>query len=249
MVKAHGLFTRQQIATLTHISDSTLNFWMREGVLRATEGGGGKGQHRRFHHSEVNLAAILERLRRFAISIEAMRQLSARFHAGFDYIEALGLSDDELTAAHRMAEWWAMSIGDDLYALPAHKTDFVGQPRHETDVGYFSTVVHVSKAEIIAETKRYKFGSEHFNERSIAVSEKINIDEYREHSDYHSAIAYIPPRRYDREMVGLSCFYLGSDGGWRMTHDDSKAKREAEAFIAIPVEGILSELWHPEFDA
>jgi DNA-binding transcriptional MerR regulator len=70
------LYTRKQVAELTGIDDSALNYWMREGLLRPIEGGGGKGNHRRFDYVQVNIAAVFGQLRRFGLNIAALRTLA-----------------------------------------------------------------------------------------------------------------------------------------------------------------------------
>lgn len=70
-----SLFTRQQVAQLTGVDDSSLNYWMREGLLRPAEGGSGKGSHRRFDFVQVNIAAVYGQLRRFGVNIAALRSL------------------------------------------------------------------------------------------------------------------------------------------------------------------------------
>ncbi len=75
-----SLYSRQQVARLTGLDDSTLNYWMREGVLQAAEGGMGKGQHRRFAYHQINLALLLNQLRGFGVSLPALKRLAFRFH-------------------------------------------------------------------------------------------------------------------------------------------------------------------------
>lgn len=54
------LFTRQEIAERTGLSGDVLSFWSKRKppLLVAAEGGEGKGSHRRYHFSQVNIAAI-----------------------------------------------------------------------------------------------------------------------------------------------------------------------------------------------
>lgn len=82
------LFSRQQIAEITGLDDSTLNYWMREGVLRAAEGGIGRGSHRKFTYHEATLAGILNELRHFGVGVKAMARLAERFHEAIDWMAA-----------------------------------------------------------------------------------------------------------------------------------------------------------------
>ena len=68
MTEALIRFSRKQLFELTGIEDATLDYWARTHVLRAADGGGGKGQHRRFEQSEVMLAAILAELMKFGVA-------------------------------------------------------------------------------------------------------------------------------------------------------------------------------------
>lgn len=70
------LYTRAQIAALTSIDASSLNYWSREGLLVPSEGGGGQGSHRRFDFVQVNIAAIFGELKRFGVNIGALRPLA-----------------------------------------------------------------------------------------------------------------------------------------------------------------------------
>lgn len=89
---ASALYTRQQVARLTGLDDSTLNYWMREGVLRPSEGGFGKGQHRRFPYHQINLALMLNELRGFGVSLPEIKKLAIRFHDAIDTFDRLGIT-------------------------------------------------------------------------------------------------------------------------------------------------------------
>ena len=92
----NALYTRQQVANLTGLDDSTLNYWMREGVLRSAEGGGGKGQHRRFPYHQINLALLLDQLRGFGVSLPAIKRLADRFHDAVDFMATWGVTRDNM---------------------------------------------------------------------------------------------------------------------------------------------------------
>lgn len=70
------LYTRAQIAALTGVDPSSLNYWSREGLLIPSEGGAGKGSHRRFDWVQVNIAAVLGELRGFRLNISSLRSLA-----------------------------------------------------------------------------------------------------------------------------------------------------------------------------
>lgn len=70
------LFTRQQVAKLTGVSDDMLAYWLKQGLLVPTSGGDGRGSHRRFDFVQVNIAAIFGQLRRFGLNVGALRSLA-----------------------------------------------------------------------------------------------------------------------------------------------------------------------------
>ena len=49
-----------------------MNYWSREGLLVPSEGGNGRGSHRKFDFVQVNIAAILGQIRRFGLNISVM---------------------------------------------------------------------------------------------------------------------------------------------------------------------------------
>lgn len=101
---AQALFTRQQVGELAKLDDTTLNYWSREGLIVPTEGGKGRGSHRRFDFIQVNIAAILGQLRRFGLNIGVMRSFAELLQSGaqigtacklhpFNYLIAAKLAD------------------------------------------------------------------------------------------------------------------------------------------------------------
>lgn len=88
------LFTRVQIEQMTGVDDSTLNYWMREGILRASEGGEGRGNYRRFSYHEVTLAALLRELRNFGINTSSIAHVARRFHRAMDWMSERKISDE-----------------------------------------------------------------------------------------------------------------------------------------------------------
>jgi len=92
-----SLYTRQQLGELLGLADDVLNFWIRNGLLLASEGGQGRGSHRKFDLFQVNIGAVLAELRRYGVNIGVLRQLAAQLQRG--------------TAIARSAEcnFWALS--------------------------------------------------------------------------------------------------------------------------------------------
>jgi hypothetical protein len=92
-----GSFSRREIATLTGIDDSTLNYWMREGILRPASGGAGRGSHRRFAYPEVTLAAVLNELRGFGIGAPSLAHIAGNFHASLDWMAERGVNQANMS--------------------------------------------------------------------------------------------------------------------------------------------------------
>jgi hypothetical protein len=63
-------------------------------LIRPTEEGGSSGEHWRFAYYEVNLAAILNELRRFNVALPGLRQLAERFHDIIDWMEERGITPE-----------------------------------------------------------------------------------------------------------------------------------------------------------
>lgn len=78
-----GLFSRKQMSELTHISDDVLGYWMKEDLLVSRVQKDRK--HRRFHHVQVNIAAILGVMRGHGANVGQLRAVSTILQ---EYVEA-----------------------------------------------------------------------------------------------------------------------------------------------------------------
>ena len=86
------LFTRRDICRKIDIPADVVNYWMREGVIRARSGGTGRGDPRRVDYPEMMLIALLNELRGFGLSVAALKGLAERFHTARDRMDALGVN-------------------------------------------------------------------------------------------------------------------------------------------------------------
>lgn len=75
-------FTRQEMALLTGIADDVLAFWIKNGLLVASEGGVGKGSHRKFTGYQINIAGVLAELRSNGINIAGLRAFASELQRG-----------------------------------------------------------------------------------------------------------------------------------------------------------------------
>lgn len=126
-----SLYTRQQLGELTSLSDDLLSFWIRQGLLIATEGGRGRGSHRKFDIFQVSIAAVLAELRRYGVNIGMLRQLADVLQRG--------------TALARSAEcnFWglyeAARLGSRLCRFREGHPVIVDNPNPLPDPGHFAT--------------------------------------------------------------------------------------------------------------
>lgn len=77
-------FTRQQMSAATGLADDVLAYWLKEGIIRPTAGGSGKGSHRKFDYVQVHIAAILREVRQFGVNIASLREVSDILQRGVD---------------------------------------------------------------------------------------------------------------------------------------------------------------------
>jgi DNA-binding transcriptional MerR regulator len=71
-------YTLREIADATGAKPRALQFWTLNGVLQPVEGTmhGGSGRHRRYARAEVELAAVLNELHVFTLSVGTLRSLA-----------------------------------------------------------------------------------------------------------------------------------------------------------------------------
>lgn len=81
-------FSRQQMSTATGLADDVLAYWLKEGIIRPTAGGSGKGSHRKFDFVQVHIAAILREVRQFGVNIASLREVSEILQRGVEICAA-----------------------------------------------------------------------------------------------------------------------------------------------------------------
>jgi DNA-binding transcriptional MerR regulator len=93
------LYTRQEIAARTGLSDDVLSFWVKRRLLVHAEGGEGKGSHRRYAFAQVNIAALLAVFRdHFGANIRALSSLAARLQEAVNTFKNVTASP---------SDWWS----------------------------------------------------------------------------------------------------------------------------------------------
>jgi hypothetical protein len=249
-----NLFSRQQIAELTKIDDSTLNYWMREGVLRPAAGGQGRGSHRRFAYHQVTLAALLNELRGFGIGFGAIARLAARFHSALEWMAERGITLENkgriFTAYLLQKEIvrngyysWRVTTARDEALLQ-------GIPRIVEDHGW--VYVHLNWDQAV----RLWFADRPEDNPEFAITESElalvhswdtadALQSFSANHNYFSLITSINLREPDDNFTtSADYFYRDENGDLAMTPDESEAQRSV-AYIGVDVGLLTCRLWAP----
>ncbi len=255
-----NLYSRQQVARLTGLDDSTLNYWMREGVLRAAEGGTGKGQHRRFPYHQINLALLLDQLRGFGVSLPALKRLATRFHDAMLCYDRLGVSRenyddvDSILYLRRQMEkngFIEHSVTEDDLARYIEIFPWF------TDRKLYRTHRHLAfKFEVSFEEAidLYRRGhlvydrpvdrTERFSDRIVELARTLDLAALDEARPYWSAITAIETKAL--EEVDLSYYtaeivYRDEAGEWRITSGDPSAPMLS--YVGVYLEVLVNQAW------
>lgn len=97
-------FTRQQMSTVTGLTDDILAYWLKEGVIRSTAGGSGKGSHRKFDFVQVQIAAVLREVRQFGVNITSLREISDILQRGVEICSSVSFHRQSLREAAYLAD-------------------------------------------------------------------------------------------------------------------------------------------------
>jgi hypothetical protein len=74
---ADRVYSRSELAELARAPEEVIAFWGREGIICHSEGGEGRGSHKKYDFAQVNIAAVLSALRRqFAPRTEVLQSLA-----------------------------------------------------------------------------------------------------------------------------------------------------------------------------
>jgi DNA-binding transcriptional MerR regulator len=239
------LYTRQQIGELTGIASDTLNYWMREGVLRPAAGGDGRGSHRRLPYWEVNLAAILNQVQQFGAGLASLKALARLFHDAADWIVEQGLDIvDEPRLIFIIQEnradfdkWGHYPVGADEF--PERQADstseLTGKPR-----------VHLSWPETVEWMKHGSFyGPEleaHFADRHFELAEQLPSPKVKQAWEALRRIVRVPAQRPTSAFP--TYFHRPKDGPWAIAGTPAEAAKLGYSFIAVDEGALLYDLWH-----
>lgn len=249
MDPARLLFTRQQLGEIAQLDDTTLNYWSREGILRPAEGGGGRGQHRRFAFYEVNLAAILGELRNFGVNVPSLKQLADKFHAALDYFDQheMGRGTPEYDGVFncylirkQIRQYGSYTYSAGRGAVPDELSDLEVHEEH----GIKRVEMDYDRA---IQFWRHTSREDQYTEKASQIAQSLDIDEYNHHWSYYSLVTSINARKPDEEVsTDADYFYRDQAGEWQLTPDVSKAARESISFIGVDTGRLTYRMWSLE---
>jgi DNA-binding transcriptional MerR regulator len=258
------LYTRQQIAALTGVDDVSLNYWMREGILRATVGGGGKGQHRRFSFTEVNLAALFGELKKFGVSIGELRKLASRFHDAIDYMNCLGID--------RQNDWAFFDLMLNRRAIDRDgfiTEIFYPEKNHlyrehlpwlldlpVTPPEYYGghSEVHLTWEQHLEYLKMSNFLYNRVNsdahpdqDRLARIATEQDLDLYDQNRSYWALATILNRREPGQNFTSTpDYFYKNQDGEWLTVANPSSTELPVTSFIAVDLELLSFQMWGAE---
>jgi len=246
------LFSRQQIAEITGIDASTLNYWMREHVLRPVEGGAGKGSHRKFAYYEVTLAGILNQLRIFGIGLPALARLSQRFHDAQDWLATHNI---EVRNFHliQSAVFIRRAILLDgsfrWFIRPEDEGTFAGFQLHRldqhlawVDLDWEQALTHGFKASC-GFTLNQALSPE---ERNLVWSWNTlqAIEEFERHGAYFEAMIELVPEYPDIKTTLPQHLIRNGAGEWELARR-SYVPSWGVIFIGIHIKLLVHQMWAP----
>lgn len=149
-----ALFTRQDVGRLAGVPDDALSFWMKQGLIRRSDDGGGRGQHRKFTFLQVEVAALLKELRSYGVNVVALRIFAETLHTAIELGERHGLSGLDLEAAAEIADAMAAYDAGDLADVYSYQTNVAIDMNdrdivHDAIVDWWRKSFEASEAEIL----------------------------------------------------------------------------------------------------
>lgn len=239
MPRSIDLFSRIELVQKTGIPDDVVNYWTREGVLRARVGGEGRGNPRRFDYPEIMLAAVLDQLRGFGLNVAALKGLSGRFHDALDYFREKGLTNENHYELHtlidrqRYIERGLGSFG--------HTREPENFPQYEWKENKHRPGLYIAEIpfeDLLEESSFWQSpdATEEDVRLAIDLINKIDSDEYDTNYWYWSLLTKIDKQYYSGEP---SHFARDSRGDWQMLRGDPSRR----SWISIDTSAINYDLW------
>lgn len=233
------LFSRLDLINKTGIPDDVVNYWTREGVLRARQGGEGRGNPRKFDYPEIMLAAILDQLRGFGLNVAALKGLAERFHQALDYFRALNLNRSNYDELHRLLD---MKTYDDCGDPLGGFTQFPDQyPEYEwkevrDNPGVYNANVPFDELIKKPDLWKSKSATQEQVDAAITSIQIIDPDEYDAHYWYWITLVDIHRKSFSGQP---DHFERDTAGHWHMTRGDPKGR----AWISVNTSALNFGLW------
>ena len=248
------LFSRKQLGALAGLDESTLTYWTREGMIRPTAGGGGKGLHRRFAYSEVNLAAVLMDLIRAGASAASLRKLAAKFHHSLDWMTSRGVTGANVALYGHLIACRQEYLSSGLVELPDRPEidDFDPTiPRRTELTRGRSEAMRVFGWDQLVAYERSREWGQCLNDDAIKIAKSVTDDEWRSHEAYYTLLIRVPRRRRPfrvgsrQHLESLRYFVRDDDGSWSLAPDLSEALEHGR-FDAIEANRLLWDMWRAD---
>lgn len=248
-----SLYSRQQLGQLAGLDDNTLNYWSREKLLIPTEGGKGRGSHRRFSFLQVNIAAILAHLRPFGFNIGVLRSLADLLQRGAALGEGSDLHPGNYDIAARLADLLAQFRSG--VPVLVHKNRKAGDPPPDVMGAAYGAwltakVPATSEDEIFDDYFHY-ISDYDPDAEVIAFAEKIGAGRVTEAKIYADLVFDIFAPGYSDSYSWLLGFR--PDESWRIEFSIDGAKffegagglapDDFGVGIYVPVSGIIRNVW------
>jgi DNA-binding transcriptional MerR regulator len=125
---ATARFSKSELSALSGAPLGVVSFWSKQGLLLASEGGAGKGSHRKYDRGQVSIAALLMELQKHGLNIAKLRSFAELLQRGRKACLAMDL--------HWQDYAWAAQLREKLDAFragaPVNYTVFhPGRPARE----------------------------------------------------------------------------------------------------------------------
>ncbi|MCW3796912.1 MerR family transcriptional regulator [Sphingomonas sp. BN140010] len=234
-------FTRQEFVERTRLSDDVLSFWSRRGLIVPEQGETGRGVHKRYHFSQLNIAAVLKVYRdHFGASIAVLSSLA----------DLLQRSVASFANTSQPVENWdsAAALADALEKFRAGR-DVPVRAYHGDEPDFLSLSIDeryrdrpaVSESEIIAD--RVDINVEGSSREFLRFTEKLGAGRYQE-----ARIAQILLGKVLKPSTfGKVTWLMGqTDDGWdiREGHDDGFGDLDGLGpAVFMPVGSLIDQVW------
>lgn len=249
----YSLYTRQQVGKLARLDDSILNYWGREEILIPTEGGSGRGSHRKFDFVQVNIAAILGELRRFGLSITVMRSLAKLLQNASKLGSGRELHPSNYSTAARLATKLHQFRAGLPVLIPEHHWS-EERPSDLFGSAYSDWLTAKRSAANEAEVIENVLGPASDYDPSqaiVAVAEAIGPGREIEAQIYAELVFDILAPGYSGAYSWLLGFgpdqswriEFGTEGGKFFDRLDDSSPEDFGVGIFLPVSGIIRKVW------